>query len=122
MRTSFVLPLLFLSAAGHGTIALAQSPGTFSVTGSMTTPRLSHTATLLPSGKVLVAGGIRESLLAISIQYLPPPNSTILPLARSRADSERRAAGRVCAGGPAGGGSQQQPGGVDCGVGKLIGR
>ncbi|MBK5292054.1 MAG: hypothetical protein JJE04_10300 [Acidobacteriia bacterium] len=60
MKTSFVLPLLLLGAAGHGTIALAQSPGTFSVTGRMTTPRLSHTATLLPSGKVLVAGGLRE--------------------------------------------------------------
>lgn len=60
MRTSFVLPLLLMSAAGYGTIALAQSPGTFSVTGRMTTPRVSHTATLLPNGQVLVAGGIRE--------------------------------------------------------------
>ena len=60
MKTSFVLPLLLLGAAGHGTIALAQSPGTFSVTGNMTTPRFGHTATLLTNGKVLVAGGVRE--------------------------------------------------------------
>ena len=74
MKTSFVLPLLLLGAAGHGAIALAQSPGTFSATGSMTTPRAGHTATLLTNGKVLIAGGCGW----LSVTDLPRPNSTIL--------------------------------------------
>jgi hypothetical protein len=57
MRGSFVLPLLALGLTGHASMAIAQSPGTFTPTGNLSKPRQFHTATLLPGGKVLITGG-----------------------------------------------------------------
>src|SRR5439155_260891 len=51
------LPLLFLGAGLMLVQPCASAPFEFQVTGSLATGRTSHTATLLPSGKVLIAAG-----------------------------------------------------------------
>jgi len=47
----------FLMFAGHASISIAQTVGTFTVTGDMSVPRDFHSAVLLATGKVLIVGG-----------------------------------------------------------------
>jgi large repetitive protein len=64
--------------------------GVFSPTGSMSGPRIFHTATLMPSGKVLIAGGASDpdwSLETPALMYDPDAGSfaAIGSMATSRA-------------------------------------
>src|SRR5881409_1308320 len=45
--------------------------GTWTATGSLNTARVAHTATLLPSGMVLVAGGSGRGFPASTVLYDP---------------------------------------------------
>src|ERR1700674_2406337 len=66
----FVIPLLFLGTASQPSIVMAQSAGRFTATGNMTTARSGHTATVLPNGKVLIAGGENSPNSPVAYSYL----------------------------------------------------
>jgi hypothetical protein len=59
----------------HGSSADLYNPatGTWTVTGSMSTPRVEQIATLLADGEVLVAGGLGASAMAVSSAELYNP-------------------------------------------------
>jgi hypothetical protein len=78
MKTSFVL-LFLLAASAH-----AQSPGAFTATGNMSTPRIGHSATLIPDGRVLIAGGMGSypNPAQASAELYDPVTGTFVPTGR----------------------------------------
>src|SRR5947207_12280251 len=73
MRRIFGFLLMLLGSSGYDSV-MAQSTGSFTVTGNMITPRAGHTATLLTNGKVLIAGG-SPSVPASAELYDPVPGT-----------------------------------------------
>ncbi len=76
MEPGLVRSLLFLGLAGHASIAMAQSAGTFTPAGSLTTPREYHNATLLTNGKVLITGGWAGTTAWASAELYDPATGT----------------------------------------------
>jgi hypothetical protein len=113
MKSSLVFPLIVLGAASHVSIATAQSASTFTPTGSMTTPRVWHTATLLPDGHVLIAGGRTADQSALASAELYDPSTGTFSLVgqmstpRARHTATLLADGRVLIAG----GNSGPPGG-----------
>ena len=54
---------------------MARASGTWTLTGSLNTARIAHTATLLPNGMVLVAGGFDNAGNALHSAELYDPAS-----------------------------------------------
>ena len=73
--------MLFLSAGLMFVQPCAGGPaGVFENTGSLGTARERFTATLLPNGKVLVAGGLDDTVTALaSAELYDPANETWTP-------------------------------------------
>jgi len=66
------------SVAKQAAVSVSSAVGTgvFTATGSMTVPRSNHTATLLPNGKVLVAGGSTGTIFTSSAELFDPTAGT----------------------------------------------
>jgi WD40 repeat protein len=76
-----VLPVLLLGTGLLFVQPCAADSDVFTATGSLATPRLQHSATLLPNGKVLVAGGFDSSFSTVltSAELYDPASGTWSP-------------------------------------------
>ena len=103
-KRSLILTFLISSAllpTFRFTVAVASSQGTWSATGSMSTPRVLHTATLLSDGRVLVTGGLNDGRIPTATAELYDPSTgtwnvtSPMLAARSRHTATLLSSGRV---------------------------
>ena len=99
------------SVTASSTVSVADSG--FTLTGSMSNPRNGHTATLLPNGKVLVAGGASGELDA-SAEIYDPASGIFAPTgsmttSRAGATATLLANGKVLVAGGYGSGASTLP-------------
>ena len=102
MRSSSFLNVGFVAFACALCLPFAAHADTWSAAGSLATARHDHTATALPSGKVLVAGGRSQIQYALASAELYDPASNTWSAAGSLttardARSEERRVGKECA-------------------------
>ena len=86
-RRGFGLILALIGAMSAMTmvlepVALAQVNSSWLPVGDLSTPRSSHTATLLPNGKVLVAGGFWDGFGFVATAELYDPATGIVDFHR----------------------------------------
>ncbi len=75
--TTLVTMLAVMAAIWFGFMPfISQAANTFENTGPLATARHSQTATLLPSGKLLVAGGASDSSYLASAELYDPASGT----------------------------------------------
>lgn len=75
--------------AGSGTPATAQTGGTFAPAGNMIAVRSQHSATLLPDGRVLIAGGASDNASILTSSEIYDPDTGAFRAAASMTAARR---------------------------------
>jgi hypothetical protein len=76
--------LRFVLLFSYTSAVAAQSTGTFTATGDMTTARVGHTATLLLDGRVLIVGGDKTG----TAELYDPATGTFTPTGKGPRGTE----------------------------------
>src|SRR5690348_10719431 len=78
--TCLLTGLLACSGVSDARKSMTVTAGSVTSTGKMSTPRAGHTATLLPNGKVLIAGGMeRNGVFFATAELYDPTTSKFIP-------------------------------------------
>src|SRR5690348_14580105 len=86
-----LIPLLAFLALLVFATPVSAVPDTWSPAGSLATARYQHTATVLPSGKVLVASGLKSSNIPSTEVYDPATNNWTVAASLATARSSHTA-------------------------------